>query len=119
MAHFLDPEQAVEEELVCYYNLDEPYHPDFFHGPALAERGWQSAGRLRHRVGEDRVPALIDLLEAMMGSLNHPMTARACQSSLFDVWGAPEDWDVFRGFVAQIVTHLRAGPTSRPLHLDR
>lgn len=115
MRQHIEPQRAIESEFVCYYNGDEIgfVNNDAFR-ISMPRRAWDSAHRLRHAVGDDKLVELIGNLEFLRANADAPQMINLMEASL--TWWAddPQDWAVFQDLVDRIIKNLQSDPGPRP-----
>lgn len=115
MRQFQSPQEALDQEFSCYYNGDEiGFVRSESFCATLPQRAWASARRLRHAVGENRLPELIDVLESLKAEPHGPLMCKLMEGSLTWWTDDPQDWAVFQALVDQIIEFLRKEPGPRP-----
>ena len=108
------PQEALDDEFSCHYNGDEISVRSESFRATLYQRAWASARRLRHAVGENNLPELINVLASLKAEPYGTLMSNLMEGSL--TWWAddPQDWAVFKDLVEQIITYLQQDPGPRP-----
>lgn len=115
MGQTVEPQKALEQEFVCYWNGDElPAVQSEAFLSSLPQRAWASAHRLRQAVGEEQVDALIDVLRSLKEEPDGVLLSVIAGRSQISWQDDPRDWAVFQGIVDQLIDFLRRGPVPRP-----
>jgi hypothetical protein len=105
-----DVENAIENEFVCYYQLDEL--PGVWTEEALAadwdERAASSADRLLHVLGKERAQELIDVLERMRNDPQDLLVQRISSGTMMFWFDDPQYWQAFQSLIDRIIARVRA-----------
>lgn len=104
------PDEAIESELVCYYQNDEL--------PTVWVEGrvgmdWtgaapRSAQRLLHVLGKERAGELIDVLARMRNHPEDALVQRICSRTMTYWFDDPNDWRDFQDLIDRIIAVVRA-----------
>lgn len=111
----IEPAQAIENEFVARYQIDElplPWTEKSLKGE-LRWKAWASSVRLRQTVAPERIPEVITILQAMRDDPQHPLVQEIGASTLM-IWSdEPENWRVFQHLQDLIITDLQ-NPSDKP-----
>jgi hypothetical protein len=86
---------AILGELTSYYNADGPnLTPDWTLTRPVAACAAESALRLRHALGHDRMPEIIALLRELAADRLHPLHAVIAIDTQVDWYLADQRWGI-------------------------
>ena len=106
MENTIDIKEALKQEFACYYLADEVEEG---WEDSISQMAWASAERLKHRVGENRIQDLIQLLQDERNEHEHPIIKMICDETLIDWVDEQKDWQVLQNLLDMIVMNLKQG----------